>query len=92
MTLDATVRIPDYVLFTFLEQDAILLNTQTTRYFVLDEVGRRLWGLLKDGKTLKESCQVLLEEYEVNTAQLEQDVLELVDQLRLHELVEIVQV
>jgi hypothetical protein len=91
LTLDDNLLIPASVSFTFVEEDAVLLNMQTNQYYLLDEVGARLWGLLRDGKPLKESYQTLLEEYEVDPAQLEQDVLELLEKLKEQGLVEIVQ-
>ncbi|HUH96917.1 MAG TPA: PqqD family protein [Anaerolineales bacterium] len=89
LTLDSTLLIPPYVTFTVVGQDAFLLNTRTNRYFALQEVGTRLWTLLKDGTPLKEACQSLRAEYEVQPAQLEQDILELVGQLLDNKLVEI---
>ena len=91
MTLDDTLLIPANESFTFVDEDAVLLNMQTNQYYLLDEVGARLWGLFRDGKLLRESYQTLLEEYEVDPAQLEQDVLELLTKLKEQGLVEIVQ-
>ena len=92
LTLEVPLRIPAKVAFGFVEQEAVLLNKRTNQYYRLDEVGARLWSLLRDGKSPRESHQVLLEEYEVDPIQLEQDLLELVDDLIKHGLLEIVQV
>ena len=91
LTLDDNLHIPGSVSFTFVDEDAILLNMQTNQYYLLDEVGAQLWRLLRDGKSLLESYHKLLEEYEVDPAQLEQDVLELLGKLKEQGLVEIVQ-
>jgi len=91
LTLDDNLLIPASVSFTFVDEDAVLLNMQTNQYYLLDEVGARLWGLLRDGKSLRESYQTLLEEYEVDSGQLEQDVLDLLEKLKEQGLVEIVQ-
>jgi hypothetical protein len=90
LTLDSVVKIPAVVSFGFVEEQVVLLNKQTNQYYRLDEPGARLWGLVKDGKSLREAYQVVLDEYEVEPAQLEQDVLELLDQLLQHGLVELV--
>ena len=92
LTLDSTLHLPAHVSSTTVEEDAILLNTHTNKYFALDEVGARLWNLLNENKSLRECYQVLLQEYEVDPADLEHDILELLEQLRVHELVEIIQV
>jgi hypothetical protein len=91
LTLDSTLRIPPHITFTFVDNDAVLLNTQTRKYFALEEVGASFWTLFKDGKGMREACQALLDEYEVEPAQLEQDILELVGQLIENGLVELVQ-
>ena len=89
LTLDSSLRIPEYVLSTTVEEEVILLNTQTNKYFTLDDVGARLWNLLSGGKSLRECHLALLQEYDVEPDILEQDLLELVDTLRAGDLVEI---
>jgi hypothetical protein len=90
MTLDNTPHLPDHVMFSVVGEDAFLLNTQTNKYFLLEEVGARLWELLKDGKLLKEAYQILLGEFDVDPVQLEQDLLELLEQLQENGLVGII--
>lgn len=89
LNLDADLKIPDGVLFTSLDGEAVLLNTRTSQYFSLTEVGARLWGLLADGKSLRGAFDVLLAEYEVDAPQLERDLLELTDDLAENGLVEV---
>jgi len=91
LRLDDILRVPDFVSFAFVQQDAVLLNMHSNQYYLLDEVGARLWGLLRDGKSLRESYQAILGEYEVDSTQLEQDVLDLVENLKEQGLVEIIQ-
>jgi hypothetical protein len=91
LTLDDSLHIPARVAFSSVEQEAVLLNKQTNQYYMLDEVGARFWSLLQDGKNARECHQALLEEYEVEPIQLEQDLLELVNDLIGHGLLEIVQ-
>lgn len=71
-------------------EDAFLLNTQTNKYFSLEKVGTRLWELLSQGRSLREAYQRLLKEYEVSPAELESDLLELVNHMMENGLVEIV--
>jgi hypothetical protein len=90
LTLDAVLKIPAHVSFSVVGQDAFLLNTSTNKYFALEAVGTRLWELMKDDKTPRQACQVILGEYEVDPAQLEHDLLELLGHLLENGLVEIV--
>lgn len=89
LTLDTTLTIPASVLSTTVAADMVLLNTRTNTYYSLDEVGARFWNLLAGGKTLRETHQVLLQEYYVASTQLEQDLLELLEDLQKNGLVEI---
>ena len=89
LTLSTSLHIPDNISFSVVGQDAFLLNTQTNKYYALEEVGARLWGLLKEGNSLQKSFRVLLDEYEVDPVQLEQDVLELVSSLMENGLLEL---
>ena len=91
LSLDSSFNIPSSVLFTTVDQDIVLLNTRTNKYYALDEVGARFWNLLSESKTLREAHQSLLEEYEVESSQLEQDLLELLADLQENGLVEIAQ-
>ena len=91
LTLDDTLHIPAHVSFAFVDEDAVLLNLQTDQYYLLEEVGARLLELLRDGKMLRESYQVILEECEAEPETVERDVLELLENLKEQGLVEIVQ-
>lgn len=88
LTLDIALRIPANVSFSVVGEDAFLLNTHTNQYFALEEVGARLWALLSDGKSLRASYQILLDEYKIEPARLEQDLLELVSDLMGNGLIE----
>ena len=89
LTLETKLQIPASVMFTTVDQTAVLLNTQTNNYFALDEVGARFWELMTENNLLKEAYKILLEEYEVAPTQLEQDLLELLADLIENDLVEI---
>lgn len=88
LTLDSRFQIPPHVTSSFVEADAVLLNTRTNQYFALEAVASRLWALLKEGKGLREIHQIMRGEYAVQAAELEQDMLELVRQLMESGLVE----
>lgn len=88
LTLATRVRIPDHVLFTEVDQTAVLLNTQTNKYFSLDEVGAQFWELLTQQNTLNAIHNKICGEYDVTSTQLERDLLELVADLMENDLVE----
>jgi hypothetical protein len=88
LTLDTTVHIADHVLFTGVDEEAVLLNTRNNKYFGLNDVGARFWDELSKS-TLRRAYQVLFSEYAINPQQLEKDLLELTTLLVQHGLLEI---
>ena len=91
LTLNTTLHLPAHVSFSVVGEDAFLLNAQTNKYYGLEKVGARLWEILNEGKSVKEAHQIILSEYEVAPAQLEQDILNLLEDLWKHGLVEVVE-
>jgi hypothetical protein len=62
-------------------EETVVLDLDSGTYFGLDPVGARLWALLAEGKTVGETCQTVLDEYEVEPARLERDVSDLLEAL-----------
>jgi hypothetical protein len=77
VSLDASLVVPDDVIFRELDGEAIILNLATGNYFGLDEVGTRMWTLIADSGTLRHTVDVMAGEYDVDRAALEGDVLDL---------------
>ena len=71
---------PD-AMFQEIGGEGVILDLASSTYFGVDEVGVSLWQLLQVNPDLQAACDTLLSEYEVESAQLEQDVLKLVAQL-----------
>lgn len=61
--------------------EGVILDLSSSSYFGLDEVGVRLWQLLQADASLQAAHDALLAEYEVEPAQLEQDLEKLIAQL-----------
>jgi hypothetical protein len=78
---DQKFTISPEVLFQDVSGEMVLLDLASETYFGLDEIGARIWQLLKEGSTVGEAIQTLLGEYEVDRATLESDVGELLFEL-----------
>lgn len=61
--------------------EAVILNLKSGKYFGLNEVGARIWELLKEQRTPEAILGVLLEEYDVDSEQCQHDLVELLQQL-----------
>ena len=81
MNPTSKVTIPAQVMARLVGEEIVILDLASGTYFGLDPVGARIWELMGEGRTLAEICATMLEEYEVERAQLEEDVLRLAAEL-----------
>ena len=79
--LPRRVMLSTDALFQVIGGEGVILNLTSASYFGLDEVGARLWQLLHENPSLPAAFETLLDEYEVEAPQLEQDILQLLSQL-----------
>jgi hypothetical protein len=75
------VRIPDDVLISRLQEESVILNLDSERYFGLDDVGTRILNALNASDSIEAAYQSLLEEYDVDGQVLREDLLVLVESL-----------
>lgn len=61
--------------------EAVILDLTTGTYYGLNEVGARVWELLKEPRTVEEVRDLLVSEYEVDPVRCERDVQELIEDL-----------
>lgn len=64
-----------------LDQETVLLNTITSRYYTLNGCGTMIWGFFDGKKDLRMVLAAMLEEYAVDREQLERDLLAFAGQL-----------
>lgn len=77
----ANLKIPDQVVTRQVGDETVLLNLESGIYFGLDPVGSRFLELLEAESALTAVIARILEEFEVSEAQLEADLLRLVDEM-----------
>ncbi|MGD8625505.1 MAG: PqqD family protein [Anaerolineae bacterium] len=68
-------------LFQEVGGEGVLLNLDTERYYVLDDVGMRMWQVLAEGGDVPAALEALLAEYEVDRQTLFQDLVRLIGEL-----------
>ncbi len=81
ITLDSTVKVSSDVIFQQLDNEAVLLSTQSEMFFGLDSVGTQIWQLLEKYCEMRTLVQALLDKYEVRQEELEKQLLEFVGKL-----------
>ena len=75
------VAIPTNVLVRFLDQESVLLNLNTERYFGLDSVGTRMWQLVTSAPTIDSAYCQLIEEFDADPETLRSDLSDLLNHL-----------
>jgi hypothetical protein len=75
------VTVPDDVLISHLQDEAVILNLDSERYFGLDDVGTRFLSVLTTSETIETAYERLRGEYDVDPQILRTDLLALVENL-----------
>ena len=71
------------------DDDLVMLDTRRSRYFGLDRIGRRVWDLLEEPRSVDALCGELEDEFDVDAETCRTDVLAFLEQLSEAELSEI---
>ncbi len=71
---DTEITLSSEVLFRDLGGEAVLLDLKGQYYYGLDDVGTRVWQLLEEHETLSRVADLLLDEYDVDEAELRKDL------------------
>ncbi|MCH8744259.1 MAG: PqqD family protein [Chloroflexi bacterium] len=84
-----TVTIPQEVLFQDLGEETVLLNVATGKYHGLNGVGSRIWELIQESNPMEMVLATLLDEFEVSSKTLEDDLSQFLGVLQSKGLIEI---
>lgn len=87
MTPDFPITIPSYVLSESLSGETVLLNMRSGMYFGLTPVASRFWSLLQEGHTRSEAQGKLLNEFDVKSDILQNDLDSLIVELEAKKLI-----
>ena len=74
MNLNQTITLSPEVISQEVSGETVLLDLESENYFGLDEVGTRIWQLIKETSDLRAIYNTLLQEYEVSEVRLQQDL------------------
>jgi hypothetical protein len=83
------VRVPNDVLISRLQEESVIPNLDSERYFGLDDVGTRMLSALSDSESIEAAYQSLLDEYDVDGPVLREDLIALVESLVQKGIVEV---
>jgi hypothetical protein len=74
-----------------LSGEAAILNLKTSTYFGLNTVGASIWKLVREPKTVSQIRDAIIQEYDVEPDRCEHDIVELLQELSKHGLIEIIE-
>src|SRR5262245_4242813 len=77
VSLSDEIAVNKNVIFRELDGETVLLRLDAGIYYGLDPVGTRIWALLNEGGSLRRVYDALRDEFDVDAAVLEQDLLRL---------------
>jgi hypothetical protein len=74
MNLDQTVAFSERVISQEVSGETVILDLESECYFGLDDVGTRIWQLIRDRGELRAIYDTLLDEYDVEASRLRTDL------------------
>ncbi len=81
INLDQKITISPEVLSQEVSGETVLLDLESENYFGLDEIGTRVWQLIKESGCLRTVFETLLKEYDVDEARLSSDLENLLNEV-----------
>jgi hypothetical protein len=87
--LNATVVAIKDVLGCELLEEVIILNLKSGVYYGLDSLGARIWELIQKPMLVRDVCDVILDEYDVEREKCERDLCIFLQELVVNSLVEV---
>lgn len=73
-----------------LDGETALMSVENGKYYALDPIGSRIWVLLEQARAVSDLCALLLQEFEVEPAQCQKDVLDFLHELAQDNLIKVV--
>jgi hypothetical protein len=83
------LKVPDDVLISNLQDESVILNLDSERYYGLDSIGTRMLSVLTTSDSIEAAYNTLIQEYDVDDEALRRDLLALVESLVEQGLVQI---
>lgn len=84
VTLQTTIQASEDVVVSQLDDELVMMSVDQGQYYSLDDIGRRVWELIGEPRTITAVCDIVVDEYDVTRAECEKDILawlgELVDE------------
>jgi hypothetical protein len=90
LELSSVVQRVPHVRFEVFDDEMLAIDGESGYCYSLNEVAGRVWQLIETPTDLREVCRQLSPQYAVDSATFQQDVIELVQQLKEYGLLRVV--
>jgi hypothetical protein len=87
--LNTTVKRAEDLVSCDLDGETALMSVANGKYYGLDPIGSRIWALLEEARPVAALCAQLRDEYEVEPAQCQQEVLAFLHELAADNLIQV---
>ena len=71
----------EHIAGDLLDGEVVILNKNDSVYYGLNDVGGRIWQLIKEPQNVTDLIDILMEEYDVDQEQCTNEVLALLDDM-----------
>ena len=89
MTINNTISRSDNFVFNEVDGELVMMNIETGAYASMNETGKSIWTMLDEPKTIDSVIITLMEEYEIDRAACEADVLPFIENLAKAEILNV---
>ena len=70
-----------------IDREVILVDPRNSLLYPLNPVASRCWELLDQDKSIKDICQIIVNEFEATPPEIESDILEFINNLKQNNLI-----
>lgn len=89
MNIHSKIIIPTTSFSQIIDDEMVILDTQSENYFGLDAMGSVMWQILQQNPSINDLKNALLEQYEVDENILQADIEKFIQQLEQNKLISI---
>lgn len=89
LTKSSVVKVSKEAVHCDVEDEVVILGMKDGIYYGLNPVGAFIWSQIQEPKTVEEIRDSILEEFDVGKEECEADLMELLEDLLDHSLIEV---
>jgi len=83
------VRSGDFIAST-VDDDLVMMSLEKGIYYGLDTIGSQIWEHIAEPISVNDLCHKLTDQYEVDSAQCQEDVLAFLNEMLIEEMIHVV--